>query len=134
MSFAADVAFFETLARDRQEQVLRVATNEVLNSVRTGSAVTGSQGTARVTNFALEPWRVEVGDTPAVGGGRTSDADNQRAVASFQIGEERSIIGGAVYLKRLEDGHQKQRPAQWVALTIAQWPRIVAYALSVVRA
>ena len=134
MSFADDVAYFATLARDRQERVLRVAATEVYNSVRVGSAVTGSQGTAVVTGFANESWRVEVGDAPAVGGGRVSDADNQRALGSFQIGELRSIIGGAVYLKRLEDGHQKQRPAQWVALTIAQWPRIVAYALSVVRA
>lgn len=132
MSFADDLSAFRALATDRQNQVISVAAVEVFNSVSVGSPVTGSQGTAVVTGFAAGSWYVADGDAPAAGGGRVDTGAQLAELAGMQGGDLKSVIGGAVYLRRLEEGHQKQRPAGFVALTVANWERVVSHALRIV--
>jgi hypothetical protein len=124
MSFADSVRRFSALTIDRQRQVMKIAAVEVGNSVSVGSLVTGSQGTPVDTGFARNSWGVD---------GSTGTAALTAALASIEPGESRTIVGGAVYLRGLEEGRAKRLPAGWVRLTIAQWPRIVSYALAQVR-
>jgi hypothetical protein len=93
----------------RLDQAARIAVLEMFNSVRDGSPVTGSQGTPVDTGFARNSWSLSTPDP--------------------RVGDVVTITGGAVYLRGLEEGRARQRPAGWVRLTIAQWPAVRAWAL-----
>ena len=102
------------------DQAAALAVTEMLNSVKDGSAVTGSQGTPRDTGFARNSWACD-----------GVDGDGAAAVAAAtKAGDVRTITGGAVYLRGLEEGRAKRTPAGWVRLTIAQWPAVRAWALA----
>lgn len=106
----------------RLDQAASIAVLEVWNSVRDGSAVTGSLGTPVDTGTALNSWAID---------GVAGDAGTAVAAAT-RAGEVRTIVGGVVYLRGLEEGRARRKPPGWVRLTVAQWPAVRAYALRLV--
>ena len=104
------------------DQAAAIATLEVFNSVRRGSAITGSLGTPVDFGFAVNSWAID---------GVAGDAGTAVA-SSTKAGEVRTIVGGAVYLRGLEEGRARRTPPGWVRLTIAQWPTVRAWALRMV--
>lgn len=119
MSFSTGIARQVAELERRMDQAAAIATLEVWNSVRSGSAITGSQGTPVVTGFARNSWSIDGVAGPA------------GAAVAFQTraGEVRTIRGGAVYLRGLEEGRARRTPPGWVRLTIAQWPAVTRWAL-----
>lgn len=111
----------DALAR-KLDQAAAIATLEMWNSVKDGSAVTGSQGTPRDTGFAINSWEIDGVAGPA----------GAAVAASTKAGQVRTIRGGAIYLRGLEEGRARRRPPGWVRLTIAQWPAVRAWALRTV--
>jgi hypothetical protein len=120
MSFSDDVLRFSEKTLADAERILQIAAEEVFNSLTVGSAVTLSQGTpVGETSFALNSWSV---------GGTNGPANGLQQIGTMKLGQVREIVGGAIYLRGLEEGRARQRPAGWVRLTIASWPRIVDWA------
>jgi hypothetical protein len=119
-AFTGDVLRFAERAKAINDQTVRIAALEVYNSLTTGSAVTGSQGTPVDTGFAINSWGVL---------GSVNGKGAAAELMKMRVGDSRTIEGRAVYLARLEDGHARRKPAGWVALTVRMWPRVVAWAV-----
>ncbi len=119
MSFAGSVNDWARRQQERLDQAAAIAVTEMLNSLKEGSAITGSQGTPVKDGFAINSW--------AVNGASGDGAD--AAAKRVRAGDVVTITGGAVYLRGLEEGRARRKPAGWVRLTIAQWPIVKAWAL-----
>lgn len=120
MSFSDGIRRQTDALKVKLDQAAAIAVTEMLNSVKEGSAVTGSQGTPRDTGFAINSW--------AVNGASGDGADD--AAKRVRAGDVVTITGGAVYLRGLEEGRARRKPSGWVRLTIAQWPAVRAWALA----
>ena len=127
MSFSDDVARFVVKAETLERRALVLAANEVFRSVTYGSPITGSQGTPVDTGNAVESWYVRTGDAPALPSARGDLGAQRLLLDTMQPGDTRSIINGAIYTRGLEEGRAKRKPAGWVRLTVAMWPRIVEW-------
>ncbi len=110
MSFSDGIRRQTDALAAKLDQAARIAVLEMFASVRDGSPVTGSQGTPVDTGFARDSWTLSHPDPRA--------------------GDVVTITGGAVYLRGLEEGRARRKPAGWVRLTIAQWPAVRAWALA----
>lgn len=122
MSFSDGVRRWTDDQQRKLDQAARIAVSEVVNSLTTGSTVTGSQGTPIKDGFAINSWSLD-GQGEGQPGGAYAAAQRVRA------GDVVTIRGGAVYLRGLEEGRAKRKPAGWVRLTLAQWPAVRDWAL-----
>lgn len=120
MSFADGIARQVADLERRMDQAASIATLEMWNSVRRGSAITGSRGTPIDFGFAVNSWAID---------GVAGESGTAIATAT-RAGDVRTIRGGAVYLRGLEEGRARRTPPGWVRLTIAQWPAVRAWALA----
>ena len=119
MSFSGDVDRFVVGAHGLSDRALKIAAAEFANSLTVGSAVTGSQGTPVDTGFARDSWSCL---------GSIGPGGLEAAVGAMRPGDTREIVGGAIYLRGLEEGRARTRPAGWARLSTQMWPRIVAWA------
>ena len=84
-------------------------------------------------------WQIGVGSAPAdeleatdkTGGPTISNGEN--VALSARLGQDVFIVNNLPYASRLETGYSQQAPAGMVAVTVAEWPGIVADATDVVK-
>ena len=130
-TFSKQLETFTKKSKVKADVVLRMSTLEVLKRVTLRSPVD--------TGRFISNWQVGVDDTPdglietIDKTGATVISAGEDELLSARIGKNVNIVNNLPYGPRLEDGWSERAANGMVAITVVEWPGIVADAIDAVK-
>ena len=126
-SFASQVKAFADGTEEKINRAFRRSALDVLRRLVVRSPVD--------TGRFRGNWQTGVNDAPSGDipskdkGGSATINDGESSIASAKVGDSIFIVNNLPYAIALENGHSGQAPHGMVAITIAEWPGILADAI-----
>lgn len=125
--FAQQIKKFNTLTEEKASRVLRRSALDVLRRVIIRSPVDTGRFRGNWVVGLSQPGVAESGALDKVGGVTINNGMNKLQGAKF--GMNVFITNNLPYALRLENGWSQQAPSGMVAVTVVEWPGIVASAV-----
>lgn len=125
MSFTSEIAAAREAIEYEMGRKVRASAVQVLRRV--------IKRTPRDTGMLKGNWQVSV-NTPASGtteelrGENITIAAGTREISKAKAGDDIYIVNNLPYAQAIEGGHSDQAPQGMVAVTVAEWKRIVGAA------